>query len=197
MAPSVSWKYAASRIIETVPFRWSAHAQIVTCMRRASVQVCKPMQFITRGGLRTHRRLRSVIISMCAFVVVSACRCCCPCCRRSSTTEIENLSRGRLSSRIGIYLCCVSTQEATRGSDNGSNISCTGQNRLPRNIATIATWFVMDRVRTAYHCVFITLMQSQLCKCIVSTVKHYTLAIRGYTAVGRNLGFVRPCSFSG
>ena len=31
-----------------------------------------------------------------------------------------------------------------------------------RNIAIIATWFVTDRVRTAYYCTFITLMQSQL-----------------------------------
>ena len=35
-------------------------------------------------------------------------------------------------------------------------------NRSPRNIAIIATYFVTDRVRTAYYCVFITLMQSQL-----------------------------------
>ena len=34
-------------------------------------------------------------------------------------------SRGRLSSRIGIYLCYVSTQEATGGSDNDRNISET------------------------------------------------------------------------
>ena len=93
------------------------------------------------------------------------------------TTEIKiKISRGDdCHHELGFTFCYVSKQEATGGSENRRNISNTDEYRKTRNIAIFATFFVTDRVRTAYlMCIYHT-MQSQLYQCAVSMLYKFTV----------------------
>ena len=68
----------------------------------------------------------------------------------------------------------IQTEPFLGGSENRRNISNTDEYRKTRNIAIFATFFVTDRVRTAYlMCIYHT-MQSQLYQCAVSMLHKFT-----------------------